>query len=64
MKLRALKAFRIGGVTYARGGEVVLAERAGRDLVERGFAEEVKPAKAEEKPEADNKTRRKRSGDE
>lgn len=49
MKLKARKAFRLGRVTYARGSEVVLAERLGRDLLARGYVEEVAAPKTEEK---------------
>lgn len=53
MKLRTLRTLRIGRATYARGSEVVLAEPIARDIVDRGYAEELEASepKEESKPE-------------
>lgn len=53
MKLKTLRTLRIGRATYARGSEVVLSEPIARDIVDRGYAEEMEASepKEESKPE-------------
>lgn len=56
MKLKASKAFRVGGTTFARGADVTVSEAKAKELVARGFAVEVKPAAPKPEPKKAEKS--------
>lgn len=39
MKIRTLRAFRLGATTFARGAEATVSDASAADLGKRGFAE-------------------------